>query len=93
MIFVVSYTLNPPRANLPLIIELQQSPDWAHYLDTTWLVATNENAGELYERLRGHFAKSDSLLIVEVRAAAQYFGWLPRDAWNWLAQRTAPWVR
>ena len=69
MMYVVSYTLNPARLNPELIVELQKSGGgiWWHYLDTMWIVATNETAAQLYERLRHHFWQSDSLIIIEIK--------------------------
>ena len=66
MLFLVSYTLNPPRVNPQLIEELQRSEGgWWHYLDTAWILATNENASQLYERLRTKFIQDDRILIID----------------------------
>jgi hypothetical protein len=84
MLFLVTYTLNPMRANAELAKELQKSPTWMHYIDSSWLIATNEDAIQLYSRLRPFFRDSDHLLIVEIKKQATYYGWLPEKAWEWL---------
>ncbi len=92
MLYVVSYTLQPPRIILPLVTELQSNPDWAHYLDSTWLIATTETAQQLYERLGKHLTVLDFILIIEIKRNSSRFGYLPKDAWEWLDQRGAAWA-
>jgi hypothetical protein len=65
-----------------LLEELKRSPGWWHYLESTWLIATNETAQQLWERIRPHVHQSDSVLIIEVRDYVQ--GWLPKEAWDWI---------
>lgn len=84
MIFIVTYTLRPPRVNIPLENELKASAGWTHYLDYTWLVATNEVANILYNRLVRHITQNDYILISEFHRSAQYQGWMPQAAWDWL---------
>ena len=87
MLYVVSYTLEPARVNMSLITELQGSPDWAHYLDSTWLIATNETAEDLSARIRTHLNAADLLLVVEIKQGSTKQGWLPKDAWDWINNR------
>ena len=46
------------------------------------IVITNENAGQVWNRLAKHVDKNDYMLIIEVRDNVQ--GWLPKDAWEWI---------
>lgn len=89
MMYVVSYTLNPQRPSFGLVTELQKSGggNWWHYLDTMWIVATVETPQALYERLRPHFLTTDSLLIIELKSGFQRFGWLKKEAWDWIDAR------
>lgn len=85
MVYVVSYDLRKPgRDYVGLTEQLQNSPRWWHYLGSTWLISTNESPDQLYNRLRAHLDKGDSILIIE---AGNYIGgWLPKKAWEWIQQ-------
>ena len=67
-----------------LFEELKNSPAWWHYLESTWLIVTEETVEEVWNRLGRHVHQRDSLLIIEVRNNAQ--GWLLKDAWKWINQ-------
>ena len=68
-VFAVNYDLRKPGKDYKgLHEELKNSPDWWHYLGSTWLIASSETAAQLYERLRLHFDRNDRLLIIEVGA-------------------------
>ena len=84
-VYVVSYDLRKPgRDYKGLSEELQSSPSWWHYLDSTWLIATSESAGKLYNRLVPHLDEGDSILVIQAGSDRQ--GWLPKDAWTWIQQ-------
>ena len=84
-VYVVSYDLRKPgRDYKGLSDELQHSPGWWHYLDSTWLIATSESANELYKRLVYHLDRGDNILVIQAGSDRQ--GWLPKDAWNWIQQ-------
>ncbi len=84
-VYVVSYDLRKPgRDYTGLSEELQRSPSWWHYLDSTWLIVTSESAGKLYNRLAPHLDEGDSILVVQAGSDRQ--GWLPKDAWDWIQQ-------
>ena len=89
MIYVVSYTLRPSllRNTSALSNELQKpGTRWAHHLNNTWLVATDETANELYERIRRFFLQTDSILITPFNPNGTYSGWLPQEAWDWIEE-------
>ncbi|MDY7092609.1 MAG: hypothetical protein SX243_06520 [Acidobacteriota bacterium] len=82
-IYNVSYDLRKPGKNYSgLTNELKNSPDWWHYLGSTWLIATRETAGQLYNRLAQHLDKNDSVLVI--RVSNDYSGWLTQEAWDWI---------
>ena len=87
MVYLVSYDLRPGlfRNMEPFYEELKRSPDWWHYLDRTWLIATHEPIGEVWDRLRQHLGRDDSILIIKV--TPEYQGWLPADAWEWIRKK------
>lgn len=57
---------------------------WWHYLSTTWLVETTRSSQEVYNNLSPHLGGSDLILIIEI--SANYWGTLPKDAWDWISQ-------
>ncbi len=83
--YCVSYDLRQPDRNYTGLFErLKSSPSWWHYLESTWLIATNESATQLANRLAPAIDRNDLLLVIEVRRGVG--GWLPRDAWNWITK-------
>ena len=82
-VYSISYDLNTPgQKYTDLYDELKLSPDWWHFLDSTWLVATSETAEQLAARLLRHLDKNDRILIIKV--TKPYQGWLSDDAWEWI---------
>jgi len=82
--FAVTYDLRAKRKPdyKGVFKELKLCTRWWHYLESTWLVMTDETASELWERLRPHVHSRDSVLIIEVRDNVS--GWLPEKAWAWI---------
>jgi hypothetical protein len=83
--YVVTYDLNKPGQNyVRLFDELKKSPAWWHRLDSTWIISTSETAEQVWNRLKDKIDQSDNLLVIKV--CADYAGWLPKDAWDWIRQ-------
>ena len=86
MVYVVSYDLRQARRNYSgLIEELRKSPSWWHFMESTWLISTSENADQVFARVKPHVDDDDYLLIVQARRP--YQGWLPKEAWDWINQQ------
>jgi hypothetical protein len=87
-IYIVTYTLQPwlLRDTSAIDRELQRLPNWSHWINNTWLIATNEVADVLYTRLRGSFLDTDRLLIAPLDAQSEFAGWLPQQAWDWIEE-------
>ena len=84
-VYSVTYDLKTPgRDYTPLYAALKTFPKWWHFLDSTWLIATEESPSQVYKRLVSTITQKDRLLIIEVRNNAQ--GWLPKEAWDWINQ-------
>lgn len=87
MVYVVTYELKVPGKDYGGLFDaLRKSPKWWHYLESTWLIETNEMPNDIWTRLAPHIDRSDRLLIIEARDRCQ--GWLPKDAWDWIHQHT-----
>lgn len=84
-VYCVSYDLNKSGQNYDdLYQSLESSAGWWHYLDSTWLVATEESAEQLSSRLLKNLDSNDSLLVIKV--VREYQGWLTKEAWEWIDQ-------
>lgn len=85
-IYNVSYDLKKPGQNYTaLFTELKSTGDWWHYLESTWLIATNETASQVWDRISPAIDKNDRVLIIEV--VNNKNGWLAPEAWDWINER------
>jgi hypothetical protein len=81
--YCVSYDLNKVGQNYSALYEeLKNSASWWHYLDSTWLIYTQEGVHQLTERIRRHMDDNDRLVVAPIRRPIG--GWLPQDAWDWI---------
>ncbi len=87
MILLVTYDLKTPRKTYaPFYEALKAQGGWWHYLSNTWLIDTIKEPQEVYNNLGMHLSKADRILVIHVNAA--YQGYLPKDAWTWIHNRT-----
>ena len=56
--------------------------DWWHYIDETYLVASNLEVNQLYNSIFPGVPQR-YLLIIEVNTNNAQ-GWIPKEAWTWL---------
>jgi len=81
--YSITYDLKTPGRDYNGLYEaIKASGKWWHYLDSTWIVITNETSQQIWERLEKSVDKNDFVLIIEVKRNS--FGWLPKDAWDWI---------
>ena len=84
-VYVISYDLKQPGQDYKSVFEeIKQSTNWWHYLDSTWLVYTAENAQTIFNRISKHVDRNDRILII--RVTPDYQGWLTEEAWQWIRQ-------
>lgn len=62
--------------------ELKVTP-WWHWLESVWILHTEEHPDQVTLRLRPHIDQKDRLLVVQIDGAARQ-GWLPSKAWDWI---------
>ena len=87
-VYCVTYDLKKPGQSYAKLYEvLKNSPKWWHFLQSTWLIQTNESAQQLYDRLKPHLDPNDFVLVIEIRNNAQ--GWLPKEAWDWINENVS----
>lgn len=87
MVYQISYDLRKPGQDYSDLHEaIKALGSWWHYLESSWLVDTHLNAAQIFDRLNGHIDQNDLMLIIGV--TNDYAGWLPKDAWEWIRQRS-----
>ena len=66
--YMIGYDLNKAGKNYgDLIDEIKEIANgYWHHLDSTWLVNTNLNAGQIRDRLKKHLDSDDELLVIAV---------------------------
>ena len=83
--YCITYDLKVPGRNYSGLYEaIKAIGKWWHYLDSTWIVVSEESSQRIWNRLHSHIDENDYLLIIEVRNDS--YGWLPKDAWNWIRE-------
>lgn len=86
MVLLITYDLNQPGQQYnDLYEEIRKAGTWWHYLDSTWIIETNQNPQYWTDRLSKHLDENDCILIIEVCENRQ--GLLPKRAWDWLRKR------
>jgi len=85
-VLLITYELNakPKEEYTELYSTIKKSNYWWHYLENTWLIATETDPKEWHDKLENKIFHNDRLLIIEVKP--NYDGWLSRDAWKWIKQ-------
>lgn len=84
MILLVSYQLKSVKDYSEFYNVLKSAPAWWHYLDSVWIIQTDDTPSTLIEKLKPHFDQSlDAVLIVDI-TGKQHNGWLPQKAWDWI---------
>jgi hypothetical protein len=91
-VLIVSYDLkatDPSQSNYDRVFEiLKGCPSWCHYIDSTWLVLTEESPRSLAERIFPSISAGDRIFVTEM--GASYWGSLPKEAWEWIKRVHGP---
>ena len=84
MIYLVTYDLKKPGKHYEsLHITLKTAVSWWHYLDSTWIIKSEQPVNYWSEKIRGVIDKNDNFLIVDITKQNRQ-GWLPKKAWDWI---------
>lgn len=84
MIYLVTYDLkNPGKDYTSLHNTLKTASSWWHYLDSTWLIKTEQPVDYWSEKIRNVTDRNDNFLIVDITHQSRQ-GWLPKKAWHWI---------
>lgn len=86
MVLLITYDLRyPGRDYSGLYQEIKSAGTWWHHLESMWLIETQLNPQQWYSKLAPNLDANDHLFIIQVQG--NYWGWLPKEAWDWLAAR------
>ena len=91
MILIITYDLRTPKDyhNFYEAIKAQgEQGKWWHYMASTWLLSTTKTPQAVVDALRMHLDNQDLLFVCQL--AANYQGWLPKPAWDWIYAELAP---
>ena len=86
MILLINYDLKKPGQDYTALYNaIKGAPSWWHYLESTWIIRTNETPQVWSERLRRVMDINDHILVVDITSRPRW-GWLPQKAWEWLRE-------
>jgi len=87
-IHLVTYDLYRPGQNYASLFEALESYAGGKALLSTWVIATDQSAGQVFDHLAKHIDSTDKLLIVTLNGQAAWYGL--SDAWTaWLQTQLA----
>lgn len=90
MILLVSYDLKTPDANYQKLYDvLQSAPHWWHFLESTWLLCTNEDVHAWQKKIKCVINANDHFIVIDVTRQNRN-GWLPKKAWEWIRTHENP---
>jgi hypothetical protein len=64
-----------------------QATSWYRYAPNCWILWTNGTAESWFNYLAPHITVQDYLFVAEL-SMRDYKGWLPKNAWDWIRERT-----
>ena len=89
MLYLVAYDLKRPVQNYSgLFVQIKQTGQWWHYLDSLWIVKSPESLEIFRNRLFTAIDKNDHIIVIDITNKS-WNGWLVPEAWNWLNSNRA----
>lgn len=87
MVLLIGYDLSAPPAEYTALIEaIKAYGRWWHYLDSTWLIDTDQSARQVIENLRQYIRSPDRLIVIQIKNNWWAIGF-PEKAYEWLKNR------
>lgn len=81
---VYSFATDSRTSSQTMEAELRRSANFCRVGPSSWLIAGEENAEQLTQRLNHLLGPQDTLLVAEI--AGEVNGWSSRYVWAWLAE-------
>lgn len=63
--------------------EIKKCKSWWNYIDFNWIVLTNENVNDIWNRFEPIIDKTKHFLIIEVNPI-NLQGWLKQEEWDYI---------
>jgi hypothetical protein len=83
MVHCISYDLSKPTRNYNELYEVIKGlGGYLHFLESAWLVSSNLNASQIWQKIKLNLDKDDNILIIDV--GNDYNGRLPEAAGKWI---------
>ena len=84
--YLIGYDLNKSGQDYEtLIAAIKNYGTWWHCLDSTWIVKTERDAGQIRDYLRPFIDGNDELLVVHLSGTAAWAGF-SKECSDWLLQ-------
>jgi len=84
MILLVTYDLKAPGKDYnSLYTLLKSAPAWWHYLESTWIIKTDETPKAWSDKIQTVVDPGDRFLVIDITQQSRQ-GWLPKSAWEWI---------
>jgi len=72
----------------PFYEAIKESSDkWLRYITDSWVIKTSKTPKEVTDLIQPHLDQKKDFLFV-ARLTEEYYGWLPKDAWDWLKEQS-----
>jgi hypothetical protein len=87
-VLLITHALNNESKDYSQFFDTIKSncQQWWHYFNTTWIVTTHLSADQFAKLLYPYMLTDDRLLVVKLQK--DYQGWLEKDAWDWLNDKS-----
>lgn len=86
MLYLISYDLKKPGQNYTELYEkIKSLGEWAHPLESVWLVKSSLTAEKISSLLSQYFDKNDFHFVIAVKK--DYYGFLEPSIWEWIKKR------
>lgn len=72
----------------PFFNAIKQNSDnnkWWHFLENTWIVNTQLSPQQFWNKIAPFMLDTDIAIVIRVQK--DYYGWLPKPAWEWLKEQ------
>lgn len=83
-VYQISYDLRKQRNYDALYERIKSYGTWCHALESTWLIATHQQAAQIRDYLSEAMDSDDGILVVRLQGAA---------AWAGLGDRKNAWIK
>jgi hypothetical protein len=80
--FLIQYTISDDSK---IKEKIKALGSWMSYFKGFWLVETDKTAEEIYDILSNEIPET-RILVLEINIR-DYWGWMPKDAWEWIKKR------